>query len=79
YAMAFAARLPQTSSKAAIEEAYRLAFARKPTNQEAVLMAAFLKQQKAIYQKQKIKNPQQAALIDLCQALMGMNEFIYIE
>lgn len=79
YAKTLATRLPQASSKAAIREAYRLAIARQPTNQETVLMAAFLEQQASIYRKQNVRDPQQAARIDLCQALMGMNEFVYIE
>lgn len=79
YAQAFAARLPQNSSEAAIEEAFRLAFARPPSDQEAALMSAFLKQQKALYAAKKVQSPQGAALTDLCQALMSMNEFIYIE
>ncbi len=79
FAQAFASRLPRDSTPAVIKEAYRLAFARKPTDQETALMTAFLKRQESIYQEQNVKEPKRAAMIDLCQALMSMNEFVYIE
>jgi hypothetical protein len=79
YAQAFAAKLSEESNEAAIREAYQQALARPPTDQEAKLMSAFLKQQETQYQLQGLKSPRNAAFTDLCQALMSMNEFVYIE
>jgi hypothetical protein len=79
YAQAFAARLPQDSLQDSITEAYRLAFARRPSSQELKLSSAFVEQQQAIYREENVTDAEAAALTDLCQALMSMNEFVYVD
>lgn len=79
YAEALAMRLPQEEIPAAIVEGYRLAFARAPTAQELTLSSVFLEKQVALYRELNIEKPFMAAMSDLCQALLGMNEFVYIE
>ena len=39
---------------------------------------AFLASQRSAYARDGAAEPDRAALVDFCQALMGMNEFIYI-
>ncbi|MCA9051272.1 MAG: PSD1 domain-containing protein [Planctomycetaceae bacterium] len=82
YAQAFADRLPSESPEAAVSEAIRLAFARSPSAEEEATLIGFLRQQQAIYgglNEQTETASFRAALTDLCQAVMSMNEFVYIE
>ncbi len=58
--------------------AYRIAFGREPTEAEARLAAGFLAGQRAAYARDGRPDPDRSALVDFCQALIGMNEFIYI-
>ncbi|MFQ3592320.1 MAG: DUF1553 domain-containing protein, partial [Gemmataceae bacterium] len=66
-ARAFAARLNGLSDEQAVQHAYRLAVGRTPSREEAQAMQAFLAE----------RSPR--AREDLCQVLLGMNEFIYID
>jgi mono/diheme cytochrome c family protein len=61
-----------------VTPAYRIAFGRDPTETEARLAASFLAAQRAAYAGDGRPDPDRRALVDLCQALVGMNEFIYI-
>lgn len=79
YARAFADRLPRDSPEAAIESGYRLAFARAPNREEAALGVAFLRQQEKLYRGQGVTDSGGAARVDFCQAILSMNEFVYIE
>ena len=76
YAESLAAKL---SSDAPIAEAYQRAFGREPSEQEAQLAEAFLKQQVDVYQAANITEAVEAALADLCQTLFSTNEFIYVD
>ena len=58
--------------------AYRIAFGREPTEAEARLAAAFLAAQRSAYAREGRPDPDRWALVDFCQAMIGMNEFIYI-
>ena len=69
YATAFAKRLPQDAPEQTVREAWRLAFGRIPTDAESAASVQFLKQQ---------PDPQQA-LVNLCQTILSMNEFVYLE
>ena len=69
YATAFAKRLPQDAPEQTVREAWRLAFGRMPTDAESAASVQFLKQQ---------PDPQQA-LVNLCQTILSMNEFVYLE
>jgi mono/diheme cytochrome c family protein len=78
-ALALASQLPGLSQSDAIHSAYQRVFARSPNAQEASLALAFLKKQAALYQQREIAQAQHTALVDFCQSLMCMNEFVYIE
>ncbi|MDA7893548.1 PSD1 and planctomycete cytochrome C domain-containing protein [bacterium] len=79
YSESFASRLKGVSVEDAVVSAYRAAFARDPTRDEARDCAEFVGQQEAVYKQQKLKDSRRAALTDLCQALMSASEFIYVE
>jgi mono/diheme cytochrome c family protein len=64
--------------RAAVALAYRIAFGREPTNAESRLAAGFLIDQRSAYAREHRPDPERSALVDFCQALIGMNEFIYI-
>ncbi len=75
----FAARVAAGGDPASsVARAYRIAFGRDPTETEARLAAAFLAAQRSAYARDGRPDPDRSALVDLCQALIGMNEFIYI-
>jgi mono/diheme cytochrome c family protein len=60
-----------------IHALYRAALGRTPNAQELASMTAFVKQQQTSYGK--ADTAQQLAIIDLCQAVMSLNEVIYVE
>jgi mono/diheme cytochrome c family protein len=64
--------------RAAVALAYRIAFGREPTEAESRLAAGFLADQRSAYAREHRPDPERSALVDFCQALIGMNEFIYI-
>lgn len=78
YAEAFAARI-QGSGNDSIANGYRLAFGRSPTDAELRLAGLFLQQQSAEYKEAGKANADRLAMIDLCQTLMSMNEFVYVD
>jgi hypothetical protein len=63
------------TSDAAIQRAYLLTLARKPTAQELSDATGFLLQQSQSY---KADGPE-LALTDFCQTLMCLNEFVYVD
>ena len=69
YAMAFAQRLPQDVPEQTVREAWRFAFGRVPSDAESAASIKFLKQQ---------PDPDQA-IVNLCQTILSMNEFVYVE
>jgi len=69
YATAFAKRLPQDAPEQTVREAWRLAFGRTPTDAESAASVQFLNQQPDANQ----------AIINLCQTILSMNEFVYVE
>jgi hypothetical protein len=78
WATAFARRvMPREGGAldAAIEEAYRIALSRRPSEGERADALAFVKAQTDAYGKDAIE----AALTDLCLVIMGLNEFLFIE
>jgi hypothetical protein len=74
----FAARVAGGDGVAEVSRAYQIAFGRPPRGSEAKLGESFLASQRAAYERQKRGDADRAALVDFCQAIMGMNEFIYI-
>ncbi|HQX48777.1 MAG TPA: PSD1 and planctomycete cytochrome C domain-containing protein [Planctomycetaceae bacterium] len=79
YAVAFAKRLPQDSTEQAVREAWRLAFGRVPSDAESHASAEFLIRQTKTHTAAGQTDAHQQAMIDLCQTLMSMNEFVYVE
>jgi hypothetical protein len=82
YAKAFAHRIRPTADTPlpqAIDRAYRLALARPPAPEELTEDLSFVKSQAETYRAANHAEPEVAALADFCQALMGLNEFVYVE
>ena len=79
YADEFAKRLHGLSDDAAIVRAYELAFSRPPSPQERELLARFLADQAKKHAATGVDDAPHRARTDMCQALLGMNEFIYVE
>jgi hypothetical protein len=82
WASAFAKRLRPRAEEAlseAVEEGYRMALSRSPTALERKDAEGFLKAQWTSYQASNHGDGLEPALIDFCQVLMGLNEFVYIE
>lgn len=84
YAEAFARRIDAEMPDAgkgdeAVQRAYRRAFGRSPSKQERSLATEFLARQAELHRQAGHGEPDRLALTDLCQTLMSMNEFIYVE
>jgi hypothetical protein len=62
-----------------VRAAYARALSRQPKERELADSVAFLKEQAESYKASGKDDPQQLALIDFCQALLGLNEFIYVD
>jgi hypothetical protein len=63
----------------AVKSAYLLTFSRPPTSSETADSLIFLKQQGDSYRQNGKPDPEQLAMTDFCQALFGLNEFVYVE
>jgi hypothetical protein len=63
---------------AAIEQAYRIAFSRKPTNSEFEKATAFIESQQSLIEGD-LGTKIDKALVEFCQVLLCINEFIYID
>jgi mono/diheme cytochrome c family protein len=77
-ALGFAARVAGGDAESEVARAYRIAFGRTPSESEARLGKSFLGTQRAAYARLGRGDADRAALVDFCQAVIGMNEFIYI-
>ena len=64
--------------KRSVTEAYQIAVQRDPTPSEREAAVDFLRAQAASYAADGKPEPARLALIDLCQVLFGLNEFVYI-
>jgi hypothetical protein len=83
-AMAFAERAIKNGGESSEDQArwiWREAFGREPSSDEAQQGAAFIKQQieKRSSRAEQSSNAKNLALTDYCQAIFGLNEFIYID
>ena len=78
FAEGFALRLAGLDRQATVQEAYRAAFARLPRPSETGEGVAFLTRQEALYDTDGRPEPDRLALIDYCQSLISLNEFLYI-
>jgi hypothetical protein len=52
---------------------------RQPKERELADSLTFLKDQTESYKSAGKDKPEQLALTDFCQALLGLNEFVYID
>ena len=78
YASAFANRLGELDLPEAVDAAYRAALARPPSSWERAHGVSFLEGQQALYRGDGRSAPRMRALVDYCQSLMSLNEFLYI-
>jgi Protein of unknown function (DUF1549)/Protein of unknown function (DUF1553)/Planctomycete cytochrome C len=76
-AKAFAARLQPGSE--AVNQAFALALSRPPSQREKEDLLLFIQDQEQAYKKENRQDARQLALTDFCQALLELNEFIYVE
>jgi hypothetical protein len=63
---------------AAIERGYQIAFGRVPTEAEQTRMLAFLNQQRAATGADSPETTEKA-LVEFCQVLLCLNEFVYVD
>jgi hypothetical protein len=79
YATAFAKRLPQDNPDQAVQNAWRLAFGRVPADAELAASRQFLQRQQELHMAAGRTDATAQAFVDLCQTILSMNEFVYIE
>jgi hypothetical protein len=80
YAKALASRVAGRDAAESIRLAYELAVCRPPSEAELADGLAFLREQTAEYQASaQHADPAGAALVDLCQAILSLNEFVYVD
>jgi hypothetical protein len=75
YAEAFARRVRAASGEESVRQAYAWALGRAPRAEELAAARTFLGEQAASYGAAG----KHAALVDLCQAIFALNEFVYLE
>jgi hypothetical protein len=63
---------------AQVRAAYRIAIGREPSAEELSLNVAFLNQQLELHRNGNKDDPERAALTDLCDVVLNLNEFVYI-
>lgn len=78
-AEAFAGRLVALVEGEAVRTAYQRALGREPTDRELQIAVEFLARQHALHQAAGHKDAMRLALVDFCQMLMSLNEFVYVE
>jgi hypothetical protein len=79
YARALASRMKSPTLDESVRMTYRLVLSREPSRQEADDAASFLNEQSQQYRTAGAKDADQAALVDFCQAILSLNEFVYVE
>ena len=75
---ALAEKLRAGNRRALIRAAYRIALAREPAPSELERNIAFVKRQTVYHKSQGAPDPNLAALTDLCDVILNLNEFVYI-
>ncbi|NUN94683.1 MAG: DUF1553 domain-containing protein, partial [Candidatus Omnitrophica bacterium] len=63
----------------AVRHAYRLCMGRAPDDVELTDALAFLKEQELSYSTEGIQDARGTALVDFCQVLLSLNEFVYVD
>lgn len=79
YAVEFAKRLGDVSDQDKVVSAYKIAFGRRPADHEIEIGKQFISGQASMYQSQGNPNAQATAIVDFCQAVLSMNELIYVD
>ena len=82
YASALAKRVaptPETTTESAVRSAYAIALCRPPTADEVSEASTFISSQAEAYAKAGRSDGKDLALADFCQALMCLNEFVYVD
>lgn len=79
YAASFAKRLSADEDQVKVQLAYNLAFGRPAETHEIEIANRFLAQQVETYQQQGVNDAKSMAWVDYCQALLSMNELIYVD
>jgi hypothetical protein len=69
----------QTPTDAAVRSAYQIALSRPPTEAELSEAVAFIGGQAKAYEESRQADGKPLALADFCQAMMCLNEFVYVE
>jgi hypothetical protein len=69
---------PGVALTAAIERAFQLAFSRLPSAAESGRMLSFVDEQRAALGGAPDQTTQ-AALVELCQVMLCLNEFVYVD
>ncbi|MCY2963998.1 MAG: DUF1553 domain-containing protein, partial [Planctomycetota bacterium] len=65
---------PEIPLPGAIEQAYRVAFGRLPSDAERNRMQTYIEQQSG-----SDPGAMKAALVEFCQVLLCLNEFVYVD
>lgn len=79
WAASFAKRIPRSTDAAFVESAWRLAFNRYPNSQETMFATSFLNRQREKYSANGRSDGVELSFVDLCQAVLSMNEFVYVD
>ena len=79
YAEAFARNITSQDTPKSVDAAYRHALGRAPSEREATIAVQFIEASKKSREQLGEGNAHEAALADFCQAIFGLNEFIYID
>jgi hypothetical protein len=75
-----AAHVGGANPSAVVQAAYRFVLGRDPRTEELADALAFLSRQEQTFQNSPLQaREKQEALVDLCQALLSLNEFAYVE
>lgn len=81
-ARAFAKRIAPSDAVAtedAVSAAYRAALARAPSDAELDAASAFIERQAESYSAAGSDTPRARAMTDFCQAVLCLNEFVYVQ
>lgn len=79
YAEEFAKRLGDIGDEDKVVSAYKIAFGRSPQESELATGQQFIRAQAEVYQAQGKRDAQAMAVVDFCQAVLSMNELIYVD
>jgi hypothetical protein len=79
YADGLAGRVAGRPTEAAVRDAFRIALGREPGDAEKRLALDFLARQETAHRAAGRADAPRRALADLCQTLLSMNEFVYVD